>query len=158
LPGWLEALFRAMEADPTIGIAGSKLLYPDMVIQEAGGAIFRDGSARNVGRGQDRDNPLFNVARDVDYISGASILVRSDFWKDVGGFDERFKIAYCEDSDLAMTARAKGLTVRYEPKSEVIHFEHQSYQDQEGSGPKDLQLHNTALLLEKWKDVLLSDH
>ena len=158
LPGWLDALFRSMEGDPTIGIGGSKLLYPDLVIQEAGGAIFRDGSARNVGRGQERDNPLFNAARDVDYISGASILVRADFWKDVGGFDERFKIAYCEDSDLAMSVRAKGLIVWYEPKSEVIHFEHQSYQDQEGAGPNDLMLHNTALLLEKWNDVLLSDH
>ena len=158
LPGWLEALFRTMESDPAIGIAGSKLLYPDGIIQEAGGAIFRDGSARNVGRGQERDTPVFNAAREVDYISGASILVRADFWRDVGGFDERFKVAYCEDSDLAMTARARGLTVRYEPKSEVVHFEHQSYKDQEDVGPKALQLHNTALLLEKWGDVLLSDH
>jgi GT2 family glycosyltransferase len=158
LPGWLEALFHSMESDPTIGIAGSKLLYPDMAIQEAGGAVFQDASARNVGRGQERDNPLFNVARAVDYISGASILVRADFWKEVGGFDERFKVAYYEDTDLAMSARAKGLIVWYQPKSEVIHFEHQSYKDQEGAGPSDLMRHNGVLMLEKWKDVLLRDH
>jgi GT2 family glycosyltransferase len=159
LPGWLEALFLSMESDPTIGIAGSKLLYPDMVIQEAGGAIFRDGGARNVGRGQDRDNPLFNLARDVDYISGASILVRADFWNELGGFDERFKTAYYEDTDLAMSARAKGLIVWYEPKSEVVHFEHQSYQDQQkGAASSDLMQHNSVLFLDKWKDVLLRDH
>lgn len=158
LPGWLEALFRSMENDPAIGIAGSKLLYPDKVIQEAGGAIFRDASARNIGRGQERDNPLFNVAREADYISGASILIRADFWNKVGGFDERYKTAYYEDTDLAMSARAHGLVVWYEPKSELIHFEHQSYQDQEEAGPSALMQHNAAVFLEKWKDVLLRDH
>lgn len=158
LPGWLEALYRSMETDATIGIAGSKLLYPDKVIQEAGGAIFRDASARNVGRGQERDNPLFNVAREVDYISGASILIRADFWNEVGGFDERYKTAYYEDTDLAMSARANGLVVWYEPKSELIHFEHQSYQDQEEAGPSALMQHNAAVFLDKWKDVLLRDH
>jgi GT2 family glycosyltransferase/glycosyltransferase involved in cell wall biosynthesis len=158
LPGWLEALYQSMEDDPKVGIAGSKLLYPDLKIQEAGGAVFREGGARNIGRGQKRDTPLFNRAREVDYISGASILVRSTFWNEVGGFDERFKLAYCEDTDLAMLAREKGLVVLYQPKSEVIHFEHQSYKDQEDANHKALQAHNMTLFHEKWKDVLLSDH
>jgi GT2 family glycosyltransferase len=158
LPGWLEGLYRPMESDPTIAIAGSKLLYPDLKIQEAGGALFQDGSARNMGRGEDRDSEVFNRSREVDYISGASILVRADFWTAAGGFDERFKIAYCEDSDLAMTARALGSIVSYQPQSEVIHLEHQSYKDQLGASPKDLQAHNNALLFEKWKAVLSQYH
>jgi GT2 family glycosyltransferase len=160
LPGWLKTLYQAMEADPEIAIAGSKLLYPDGKVQEAGGALFRDGSAINVGRGLERDAPAVGIARTVDYISGASILIRSDFWKLVGGFDERYKNAYCEDSDLAMSARAHGMVVRYEPASEVIHFEHQSYVDE--TSPQNLartlQKDNTAILHEKWGEVFRQDH
>jgi GT2 family glycosyltransferase/SAM-dependent methyltransferase/glycosyltransferase involved in cell wall biosynthesis len=158
MPDWLDSLHRVMEDRPEIAIAGSKLLYPDGRIQEAGGAIFADGRARNVGRGRMRDDPQFSTGREVDYISGASIMVRRKFWEAVNGFDERFKIAYCEDSELAMSARALGMTVWYEPSSEVVHFEHQSYHEQEGATPSELQLHNTALLLEKWGSVLARDH
>ncbi len=160
LPGWLKTLYQAMEANPEIAIAGSKLLYPDGKVQEAGAALFQDGSAINIGRGLERDAPIVNIAREVDYISGASILIRSDFWKSVGGFDERYKNAYCEDSDLAMSARAHGMVVWYEPASEVIHFEHQSYVDEASSHNLALALQkdNTAILREKWGEVFKEDH
>jgi GT2 family glycosyltransferase/2-polyprenyl-3-methyl-5-hydroxy-6-metoxy-1,4-benzoquinol methylase len=158
LPGWLKALYQAIESDPDIAIAGSKLLYPDGHVQEAGAALFRDGSAVNVGRGLERDAPVVNIPREVDYISAASIIVRADFWKAMGGFDERYKNAYCEDSDLSMSARAQGKYVWYQPASEVIHFEHQTYLDQAPSHNAGLQRHNIALLLEKWRDVFARDY
>lgn len=154
LPGWLSSLFNTIENDPTVAIVGSKLLYPDGTIQEAGGLIFSDGTCWNVGRSYSRDNPFFNIERETDYISAASILVRKSFWNQVGGFDERYKTAYCEDSDLAMSARALGMRVVYQPASEVVHFEGQSYTEQNWS----LQRHNTKLLLEKWYRVLESKH
>ena len=154
LPGWLEALFRTIEADPSAAIVGSKLLYPDGGIQEAGGVLFSDGSGMNAGRGGHRDDPQVNLAREVDYISGASIMIRASFWSAVGGFDERYKHAYCEDSDLAMSARSRGMRVLYEPHSEVIHFEHGSYEEQN----ETLQKHNNELLFEKWKDDFKSKH
>jgi GT2 family glycosyltransferase len=154
LPGWLEALFRTIEADPSAAIVGSKLLYPDGVIQEAGGVLFSDGSGMNAGRGAQRDDPQVNLAREVDYISGASILIRASFWSAVGGFDERYKNAYCEDSDLAMSARSMGLRVLYEPHSEVIHFEHGSYEEENEA----LQRHNNELLFKKWKNDFRVKH
>lgn len=158
LPGWLESLYRTIESDSSIAIAGSKLLYPDGLIQEAGAALFSDGTAVNVGRGFGRFAEVFNLRREVDYISGASILIRKSFWDSVGGFDERYKIAYCEDSDLAMTARSVGMRVVYEPSSEVIHFEHQSYVEQAPSHNATLQNHNIAILLDKWRSVFDKDH
>jgi GT2 family glycosyltransferase len=158
LPGWLESLYRTVEDDHSIAIAGSKLLYPDGLIQEAGAALFSDGTAVNVGRGKARSAKVFNIRREVDYISGASILIRKSFWDSVSGFDERYKNAYCEDSDLAMTARSMGLRVVYEPASEVIHFEHQSYAEQAPSHNASLQNHNIAILLDKWRNVFQSDH
>jgi GT2 family glycosyltransferase/glycosyltransferase involved in cell wall biosynthesis len=158
LPGWLSNLYQILEHDPSVAIAGSKLLYPDGDIQEAGAVLFSDGTAHNVGRGYSRDTPVFNIERETDYISGASILTRKSFWEKVGGFDERYENAYCEDSDLAMTARSLGMRVVYQPASEVVHFEHGSYQDKAPSHNTDLQNANIKLLLRKWRDVFRRDH
>jgi GT2 family glycosyltransferase/glycosyltransferase involved in cell wall biosynthesis len=159
LPGWLASLYETIETDSSIAIVGSKLVYPDGTIQEAGGILFNDGSGCSVGRGANRFTEVFNIQREVDYVSGTSILIRRQFWEEIAGFDQRYRNAYCEDSDLAMTARSKGMRVVYEPRSEVIHFEHQSYQDQLSSDTHDmLQKHNQPILFDKWKDVFLNDH
>jgi GT2 family glycosyltransferase/glycosyltransferase involved in cell wall biosynthesis len=158
LPGWLSTLVELLEEDPSIAISGSKLLYPDGKIQEAGAVLFRDGTAKNLGRGMLRDTPLFNVERETDYISGASILVRRTFWDSVGGFDERYQNAYCEDSDLAMTARSVGLRVVYQPKSEVIHLEHQTYAEQAPGRTSSIQPCNIEILVAKWRGCLGAHH
>ncbi len=46
-PGWLDALVRTAEGDPRVGVVGSKLVYPDGTLQEAGGLIWRDASGWN---------------------------------------------------------------------------------------------------------------
>ena len=158
LPGWLDHLVETLAADSSVAIAGSKLLYPDGSLQEAGGSLLRDGSAINQGRGHARFATMFDLQREVDYISGASILVEQAFWKAVGGFDERYAPAYCEDSDLAMAARHLGRRVVYQPKSEVVHFEHASYAEQASHQPKTLQQVNSVKLYEKWAPRFEVDH
>ena len=88
--GWLSSLVSMMEADPTIGIAGSKLVYPDGRLQEAGGIIWSDASGWNYGRLDDPEKPEYNYVKEVDYISGAAILIPRALWRQIGGFDERF--------------------------------------------------------------------
>lgn len=151
--GWLSSLAEMMDEDESIGMAGSKLLYPDGKLQEAGGIIWSDGSGWNYGRGDDPDKCQYNYVREVDYISGAAILIRHDLWKKIGGFDERFAPAYCEDSDFAFEVRKAGYRVCYQPKSEVIHFEGVSNgTDVHGSGLKRYQIENSQKLKEKWKE------
>lgn len=158
LPGWMAALYRLMEEDESAAIVGSKLLYPDGTIQEAGAVLWNDATAHNYGRGRPRTASECSYVREVDYISGASVLIRKAFWDSVGGFDERYETAYCEDSDLAMAARAHGKRVVYEPRSEVLHFEHQSYAEQAPSHNPALQQRNIARLLEKWREVFATQH
>ena len=163
MPGWLEPLVRALDEDPRIAIAGSKLIYPDGTVQEAGAALYADGTAANLGRSfADRIvyrwTKLYSLFREVDYATGASMLVRGSFWRDVDGFDERYVPAYCEDSDLAMTARDKGYRVVCVPDSQVVHFEHGSYAEANAVKPKELALRNGNVLLEKWRDTFLIDH
>lgn len=149
--GWLGSLVRLIESDPTIGMVGSKLVYPDGRLQEAGGIIWSDGSGWNYGRLDDPDKPEYNYVKDVDYISGAAILLSNELWKQIGGFDTRFAPAYCEDSDLAFEVRKAGYRVVYQPLSKIIHFEGVSNgTDVEGSGLKRYQVANSKKLKEKW--------
>ena len=61
--------------------------------------------------------------KEVDYISGAAILIPRKLWEQIGGFDERFAPAYYEDTDLAFEVRKAGYRVVYQPRSKVVHFE-----------------------------------
>ena len=152
-PEWLSQLVKLAEQDEKIGLCGSKLLYPNGTLQEAGGIIWKDGSGWNYGRNQDPERPEYNYVKDVDYISGASILVRRSVWDEIGGFDERFAPAYCEDSDFAFQVRAHGYRVVYQPLSEVVHFEGVSNGTDTSEGLKKYQVENTKKFREKWKDT-----
>ncbi|MES1147360.1 MAG: glycosyltransferase family 2 protein, partial [bacterium] len=152
--GWLEALVEVAEADPKVGIVGSALIYPDGSLQEAGGVLWSDGDGCNIGRNGKVDDPAFLFTRPVDYCSGASILVPRAVFEQVGYFDERYVPAYCEDSDLAMTMRANGFKVMYEPRSKVVHHEGVSSGTDLGAGIKQYQVDNSIKLREKWKGVL----
>ena len=152
-PGWLSSLVTLIESDPSIGMVGSKLVYPDGRLQEAGGIIWSDGSGWNYGRLDDPDKAEYNYVKDVDYISGAAILLSVKLWNQIGGFDDRFAPAYCEDSDLAFEVRKAGYRVVYQPLSKVIHFEGVSNgTDVNGTGLKRYQVENSKKLKEKWAE------
>ena len=150
---WLPSLIRLLESDKSIGMVGSKLIYPDGRLQEAGGIIWSDGSGWNYGRCDDPNKPEYNYVRDVDYISGAAIMLSRKLWEEIGGFDERYAPAYCEDSDLAFEVRKRGLRVVYQPLSVVTHFEGVSNgTDVNGTGLKRYQVENNKKLQEKWSE------
>lgn len=153
--GWLSSLVSLIESDPTIGMVGSKLVYPDGRLQEAGGIIWSDGSGWNYGRLDNPDKPEYNYVKDVDYISGAAIMLPAALWKQIGGFDARFAPAYYEDTDLAFEVRRAGYRVVYQPLSKVIHFEGISNgTDVNGTGLKRYQVENAEKFREKWADEL----
>ena len=155
---WLAPLVALMEHDKTIGMTGSKLVYPDGRLQEAGGIFWKDASAWNYGNRSDPTAPEYNYVKDVDYISGAAICIRKTLWAEIGGFDERFAPAYCEDSDLAFEVRAHGFRVVYQPVSVVVHFEGMSNGTDTSTGQKQYQVINQVKFYEKWKDVLEREH
>ncbi|MEP6897742.1 MAG: glycosyltransferase [Rhodanobacter sp.] len=148
--GWLDALLRCFAERDDCGIAGSRLVYPDGRLQEAGGLVFSDGSCWNVGRFESRDGSAFLYRREVDYVSGASLLIRRDLFEKIGGFDTRYRPAYYEDTDLAFAVRKLGLRVYYEPASTVIHYEGITSGTDLGSGIKQHQLPNQLKFVGKW--------
>lgn len=156
--GWLNSLLELLEHDQAIGLVGPKLVYPDGRLQEAGGIVWNDGSAWNYGKGDDPDRQQYNFTRETDYISGACIMLPKGLWDEIGGFDERYVPAYCEDVDLAFEVRSRGYKVVYQPESVVVHFEGTSCGTDTGAGIKRYQVINREKFLEKWQILLTSAH
>ncbi|MEW9625026.1 glycosyltransferase [Rhodanobacter geophilus] len=154
-PGWLDALLRCFAERSECGIAGSRLVYPDGRLQEAGGLVFADGSCWNVGRFESRGAAAFRFRREADYVSGAALMILRDVFQRVGGFDARFAPGYYEDTDLAFAVRKLGLRAYYEPSSTVIHCEGISAGTDLDNGMKRFQRVNQAKFVDKWKAELI---
>lgn len=156
-PGWLTSLASVLEHNDDIGIVGSKLVYPNGSLQEAGGIIWNDGSGWNYGRLDDPNQPEYNYVKEVDYISGASIMIRTSLWRAIGGLDDRYAPAYYEDTDLALEARKRGYKVVYQPQSVVVHFEGVSHGQDSSRGVKSYQEINRRKFVEKWASTLKNE-
>jgi len=153
--GWLEPLLRTYQEFDRVGLVGSKLIYPDGRLQEAGGIVFKDGSGWNFGRFDHPDDPRYDYPREADYCSGAAILIEKGLFERFGGFDSLYKPAYYEDTDMAFKVRAAGLRVMYQPASRVVHFEGISSGTDLTSGIKRYQVVNQTKFLDRWQSELL---
>ncbi len=154
LPGWLSNSVSTFKTFTRVGAVGSKLLFPSGKLQEAGGAIWEDGSGWNVGRGDDPDKPEWNYVREVDYCSGAALAIRADLFQHLGGFDATFSPAYYEDTDLAFRIRELGFRVLYQPFSRVIHTEGVTSGTDLASGAKRFQEVNRYKFTTRWGNML----
>ncbi len=157
-PGWLAPLADLLDNRPDVGMVGSKLVYPDGHLQEAGGILWKDGSAWNYGHMKNPEGPEYSYLKEADYVSGAAIMIRAELWREIGGFDERFVPAYYEDVDLAFEVRRHGYKVMMHPASVVVHFEGVSNGTDTSTGSKAYQVQNQNKFYEKWKSVLEKEH
>jgi len=154
LDGWLDALIETFRRHPDTGLAGATLIYPDGTLQEAGGIVFQDGSGWNYGKGDNPDIPEYQYSREVDYCSGACIMLKTSLFRELDGFDAHYAPAYYEDTDLAFRVRAKGLKVRVQPAAVIVHHEGVTSGTDVSEGAKRYQAVNREKFLERWHDEL----
>jgi GT2 family glycosyltransferase len=154
LPGALTAMLETFRLRKDAGAVGAKLLFADGKLQEAGGIVWRDASAWNYGRGDDPGRPEYNYLRESDYCSGAALLVPTELFRKLGGFDARYAPAYCEDADFCFRVREAGLKVYYQPHAVIVHFEGVSHGTSEAEGVKRYQAVNREKFYERWRNVL----
>ncbi|RJS76062.1 glycosyltransferase, partial [Methanophagales archaeon] len=150
-PGWLSKLVKTIENYPKCGAVGCKLIWPNGKLQEAGSIIWSDGSALGYGRGDNPMRPEYSYLREVDYCSGACLLVRKDLFQSLGSFDERYIPAYYEDSDLCLGIWGLGYKVVFQPNVVVFHHEFTSSSYEKATA---LMEANQSKFIAKWKDAL----
>ena len=133
-PGTVSALAGWLDTHPTVAVAGSMVRNTDGTIQGSARAfpsastVFAGRSSwltrrfptnrwtsRNILTG-----PAVNTPRTVDWVSGASMMIRRDAFEQVGGFDERYFL-YWEDADLCRRLLTRGWRTAYVPTVEVVH-------------------------------------
>lgn len=121
-PAFLSRLVDAAEADPAIGIAGSKIYYhgePKRLWYAGGRVDLWTGDTRHIGENE-TDTGQYDEAKDTDYVSGCSMLIKRSVLDDIGLLDEGMFLYY-EDSDYCMRARRHGYRIVYAPASVVLH-------------------------------------
>lgn len=142
LEGALSRLVQYADSRPEVGIVGPKLLNADGSLQYScrrypglGAGLFRNTplgrlfpnnryAADYLMQDWDHSEP-----RDVDWVSGAALMVRRRLVEQIGAFDEDF-FMYCEDVDLCWRAnhashpdlQGQNWRVAYYPGAVIYHF------------------------------------
>ena len=148
--GWLDELISAFGRFDNVGLAGSKLLYPDGKLQDAGGIVWGSGNPWNYGMGQNPWEPRFSYARQADYLSGAALITTREIWNELGGLSGYLEPMYFEDTDFAFKVRDAGYTTWFVPSSIVYHYEGLTSGTDTSSGFKRYQEVNRPAFKRHW--------
>jgi N-acetylglucosaminyl-diphospho-decaprenol L-rhamnosyltransferase len=137
-PGATRALFDALMDDERVGLVGAQLEYGDGRFQHSAftfpglrqlwveffptpGRLYE---SRFNGR---YPHVLYQAGQpfSVDFVLGATMMLRREVIQQTGMFDEAF-FMYCEEIDWAWRIRKAGWDVRCVPTAHVVHLEGQS--------------------------------
>jgi GT2 family glycosyltransferase len=111
-PGWLARLQDAAHADPSVGIAGARLLAGDGRLSHTGSHMLPVSLRGEQEGGQELDVGQCRRRREVEAVVFALVYLRRDTIEQVGVLDEAY-FAYFEDSDYCLRVRRAGRTVVY---------------------------------------------
>jgi GT2 family glycosyltransferase len=117
--GAVSALARTLE-DERIGVAMPRLRLLDRphLLNSAGCEIHISGLAWSGGYGAPADSVA--ELREITYANGSALAIRSELFREVGGFTDEFFI-YHEDLELCWKVRMRGLDVVMTPAADVFH-------------------------------------
>lgn len=133
-------LFRYMDAHPEVGICGGNLydsdlqpthsfhrLYPSFLSEMdfALGQVYRKIRFRGNAQFNHSEHPI-----EVAMITGADLMIRTDIWKKLKGFDTIF-FMYGEDADLCKRCKQLGYSVMAIPEAHIQHLEGKSFIESE---------------------------
>jgi GT2 family glycosyltransferase len=138
-PDWLDELARWAQR-PDVGIVGAKLLYPNRTIQHAG-VVFGLGLVSHIfSRAPEGVSGLFGSSeryRNYLAVTGACQMMRKEVFRQLGGYDERFRLVF-SDVVLCLEARKAGYRIVYTPYARLVH--HESYTRKRDDSAQDMEL------------------
>lgn len=156
---WLDSFIKRFAADPTVGVIGAKLLYPDGSIQHAGVVTGIYKVASHPFRFQKND-PYFgycSLDRYVSAVTGACLIIRKSLFDQVGGLDEeKLRISF-NDVDLCLKVKQRGYHILWTPDVILNHYESQTRGKDETPKKKLVNFNERKAMLERYGDSLFFD-
>jgi N-acetylglucosaminyl-diphospho-decaprenol L-rhamnosyltransferase len=129
--GAVGALVRFLEAHPDVGIVGSSFehldgsdwpiafRFPSLLSEFEVWLQF--GLATRILRRWVVSRTMAPVAQPIDWLPGASMMIRWSVFDRIGGFDETYFL-YFEETDFCLRAKRAGIPTWYVPDSRVMHI------------------------------------
>lgn len=134
-PGAVQTLVDFMDDHPHAGICGSSLeeadgspfgiafRFPSMLSELDGG--LRLGFVSNLLARWKIPQQMGDELKEVDWLSGASLLIRREVFETIGLMDDEYFLYY-EETDFCLQAKRAGWSCWYVPTSRVMHIAGQS--------------------------------
>jgi GT2 family glycosyltransferase len=151
-PGWLRPMLNALSfPGGRAGIVGNvQENAATLEVDHAGIEVTMTGKPEHVRQAPRLASLVFRPAPSVFAVTGACMLIKTDTWGRLGGFDEAYTNG-CEDVDLCLRARALGLRTVVALRSRVLHHV---------SASPGRNLHNeenSRRLFLRWRGALAVD-
>ena len=134
-PGAIGSLVRFLESHPQVGIAGSSFEdldgsdwpiafhFPSLISEMLHGMEL--GPLMRLFKRWTVAQHMAKVPQSIDWICGASMLIRPAVLESIGGMDENYFL-YFEETDFCYRAKKAGFATWYVPESRVMHIRGQS--------------------------------
>lgn len=148
---WLTAMVRILKNKKN-GVAGATLLYDDDTVQHMGILTDSKWIAYHINHKTAREK-IETKSMEVDAITGACLLTRTDIFNKVGGFDENLPIAY-NDVDFCLKVRGRGYNIKWTPHAQLYHYESKTRGFEDTPAKRERLKNESNYMREKWKKTL----
>jgi len=158
-PGWLEEMLAAIDHDPSVGVVGARLFYPNGSIQHDGMSFQWEPSwnaflNKYPRSGMDASTDS-TAGKDLPSVSAACLLIKREVYDSVGGLDEGFLIGDFEDSDLCLKVKQRGLRIICVSNLNLTHLERQSFTGIGANGFRErVSRYNAWRHQRRWSDYI----
>ncbi|SBV37056.1 Putative glycosyl transferase, family 2 (modular protein) [uncultured Stenotrophomonas sp.] len=156
---WMEEMV-AHAMRPDVGAVGAMLYYPDDTIQHAGVLVGLCGVAGHIGSRHPRGSQGYFgrllLAQELTAVTAACLLVRKSVYDEVGGLDERLRVAF-NDVDLCLRIRRKGYRNLWTPFAELYHHESASRGLEDNPVKQARFMSEVEFMRKRWGDALQGD-
>lgn len=156
---WMEEMVGHVMR-PDVGAVGAMLYYPDDTIQHAGVLVGLCGVAGHIGSRQPRGSQGYFgrllLTQELSAVTAACLLVRKSIYEEVGGLDERLRVAF-NDIDLCLRIRERGYRNLWTPFAELYHHESASRGLEDNPVKQARFMSEVEFMRERWESVLQRD-
>jgi O-antigen biosynthesis protein len=157
--GWLAAMAGHF-GDPRVGVVGTKLYYPNRLVQHGGILMGLAGLCEHANRFLREDDPGYAwrgaLDQELSAVTGACLMIRRNLYVGLGGLDTSFATAF-NDVDLCLRARDAGHAVVFSAGTKIVHYESSSFGRHYTKDAADREAADIARMRTRWASVCAAD-